>query len=173
MEPITWLALGYQVPANPSKNRVYIWRKLKELGAVYFRQGVAILPKSPQSMTRFRTLAGKIRELGGDATLAELRYVDVQDEDATVREFQAQSQKEYREVIREMTRLREEIRTAKGHSQPESAKRVAKRLGQVRSRDYFMSRRIPEIARSLDELLRDMSNATNDLGHHFSQLMDK
>ena len=30
-EPIRWLALGYSVPVNPSKNRVYIWRKLKVL----------------------------------------------------------------------------------------------------------------------------------------------
>lgn len=28
-DPIRWLALGYSVPVNPSKNRVYVWRKLK------------------------------------------------------------------------------------------------------------------------------------------------
>ena len=35
-EPLRWLALGYSVPINPSKNRVYVWRKLKEYGAEYF-----------------------------------------------------------------------------------------------------------------------------------------
>ena len=46
MQPISWLGLGYNVPVNPSKNRVYVWRKLKEFGASYFKQGVAILPKN-------------------------------------------------------------------------------------------------------------------------------
>ena len=41
-EPIRWLALGCSVPVNPSKNRVYIWRKLKEYGAEYFKQGVSL-----------------------------------------------------------------------------------------------------------------------------------
>ena len=52
-EPIRWLALGYSVPVNPSKNRVYIWRKLKEYGAEYFKQGVAVLLNSAQSMQLF------------------------------------------------------------------------------------------------------------------------
>ena len=41
-EQLRWLALGYSVPVNPSKNRVYVWRKLKEYGAEYFKQGVAV-----------------------------------------------------------------------------------------------------------------------------------
>ena len=52
-EPIRWLALGYSVPVNPSKNRVYVWRKLKEYGAEYFKQGVALLPYNRQSYTKF------------------------------------------------------------------------------------------------------------------------
>ena len=59
-EPIRWLALGYSVPVNPSKNRVYIWRKLKEYGAEYFKQGVAILPYNRQSYTKLKHLQAKI-----------------------------------------------------------------------------------------------------------------
>ena len=54
-EPIRWLALGYSVPVNPSKNRVYVWRKLKEYGAEYFKQGVALLPYNRQSYTKFKS----------------------------------------------------------------------------------------------------------------------
>lgn len=53
-DPIRWLALGYSVPVNPSKNRVYVWRKLKEYGAEYFKQGVALLPYNRQSYTKFK-----------------------------------------------------------------------------------------------------------------------
>ena len=38
-ERVKWMGLGYNLPVNPSKNRVYVWRKLKEFGAEYLRQG--------------------------------------------------------------------------------------------------------------------------------------
>lgn len=63
-DPIRWLALGYSVPVNPSKNRVYVWRKLKEYGAEYFKQGVALLPYNRQSYTKFKYLSAKILEMG-------------------------------------------------------------------------------------------------------------
>ena len=37
-----WLGITYTVPAKPSKARVYIWRKLKELGAEYYH-GMAMV----------------------------------------------------------------------------------------------------------------------------------
>ena len=40
----TWLLITYKVPAEPSRMRVSLWRKLKELGAVYIQQGAAVLP---------------------------------------------------------------------------------------------------------------------------------
>ena len=70
-EPIRWLALGYSVPVNPSKNRVYVWRKLKEYGAEYFKQGVALLPYNRQSYTRFKYLLGKIVEFVKERGLTE------------------------------------------------------------------------------------------------------
>ena len=75
-EPIRWLALGYSVPVNPSKNRVYIWRKLKEYGAEYFKQGVAILPYNRQSYTKLKHLQAKILEMGGEASIVEMKFLD-------------------------------------------------------------------------------------------------
>ena len=74
MPRTVWLALSYNVPINPSKARVYVWRKLKEIGAEYFKQGVALLPNTAQSMQQFSALAQKIRQLGGEASIVELRF---------------------------------------------------------------------------------------------------
>ena len=73
-DPIRWLALGYSVPVNPSKNRVYVWRKLKEYGAEYFKQGVALLPYNRQSYTKFKYLSAKILEMGGEASIVEMKF---------------------------------------------------------------------------------------------------
>ena len=86
-EPIRWLALGYSVPVNPSKNRVYIWRKLKEYGAEYFKQGVAILPYNRQSYTKLKHLQAKILEMGGEASIVEMKFLDPKDEREMVRSF--------------------------------------------------------------------------------------
>ena len=46
--PRRWLGIAYTAPAKPSKARVYIWRKLKELGAEYYH-GMAMIPQTPHS----------------------------------------------------------------------------------------------------------------------------
>ena len=90
-EQLRWLALGYGVPVNPSKNRVYVWRKLKEYGAEYFKQGVAVLPYNRQSYTRFKYLSAKILEMGGEASIVEMKFMDPRDEKDMVARFRAQA----------------------------------------------------------------------------------
>lgn len=173
MKQLTWLALGYQVPVNPSKNRVYVWRKLKEFGAGYFKQGVAILPKNTTSIAQFRKLAQKIREMGGEATLAELRFCDKRDETETIARFQRQSTGEYQKLIDDIVNLRNSISENRDSGGQDYVKRVAKRYGQVRSRDYFMSRKQPDISNTLDELIADMAHATGDLGKYLARILEE
>ena len=100
-EPIRWLALGYSVPVNPSKNRVYIWRKLKEYGAEYFKQGVAILPYNRQSYTKLKHLQAKILEMGGEASIVEMKFLDPKDEREMVSRFRKQA-------LEELSQLKED-----------------------------------------------------------------
>ncbi|MCL2069257.1 MAG: hypothetical protein FWH00_05080 [Oscillospiraceae bacterium] len=172
--PVTWLAFAYQAPAEPSKARVYIWRKLKECGAGYLKQGVAVLPKSPASLAKLRSLAVKTREMGGEAVIAELRFIDAHDEAEMIARFQSRSQDEYRELISEISRLRESIRQKSAQdNRMDGVKRTAKQYRQVRSRDYFKSAAVPDIAAALDELIGDMTRAPDDLARYFAQALDK
>jgi len=148
---------------------VYIWRKLKECGAVYLKQGVALLPKSQSSLVKFKSLAAKTRDMGGEAVIAEMRFIDPRDETDMITKFQNRSQEEYREMIAEISGLKESL-----HQKPvaddrhDRLKRTARRYRQVRSRDYFKSRSLPEIAAALDELFGDMARATDDLARYFT-----
>ena len=48
-ERVKWIGLGYNLPVNPSKNRVYVWRKLKEMGAkllITVDNGIAALEEA-------------------------------------------------------------------------------------------------------------------------------
>ena len=62
-----WLGITYTVPAKPSRARVYIWRKLKELGAEYYH-GMAMVPQTPRLQESIKKLVARIRELGAEGT---------------------------------------------------------------------------------------------------------
>ena len=140
-ERVKWMGLGYNLPVNPSKNRVYVWRKLKEMGADYFKQGVAILPKNPVNLRAFGRLADKIRDLGGEATLIEIQFVDERDELRQIARFKEARRREYDEIITETHKLLGTLQRG-GRSQmtPEQAdqlKKLIKRYERVRARDFF------------------------------------
>lgn len=174
MQQLKWLALGYNVPVQPSKNRVYVWRKLKEFGAGYFKQGVAILPKSQQSMARFRALAARIIEMGGEASIVELRFCDAADEQQMISHFRLQSEVEYTELIRDCANLLDNIRDNLFPSPAERAERVKKmlrRYDKVKSRDYFREGSHTEISGSLGELADDMTRTAGDLGRQLKNML--
>jgi len=157
MPKIVWLALGYNVPVNPSKNRVYVWRKLKEWGAGYFKQGVAILPKSTKNMAKFRQLAAKIKELGGEATIAELKFCDARDESETVERFRSQSSSEYDELLRDCARIVEGVqKNLFAGGGREDYKKVMRRYKQAQERDYFFSGTGGKLKAALEELAEDI-----------------
>src|SRR4051794_27234862 len=94
-----WLLLVYTVPPTPTRLRAYIWRQLKQLGAIYLRDGVCVLPDEPVTRTRLVAIADRVRDVGGEATLAEHAELDPQ----TAQRVRAQSrearQLEYAAVL--------------------------------------------------------------------------
>ena len=172
MAQIIWLALGYNVPVNPSKNRVYVWRKLKEFGAGYFRPGVAILPKTPESHTQFRQLCQRIREMSGEAVLAELRFMEEKDEARTVQVFREQSRDEYLALMRDCANLMSNIRkNISGEKEADSVRKVMRRYGKVKSRDYFESGQGGEMVGLLDELAGDIAHSASELASQLRALL--
>lgn len=67
----SWLLFLYKVPHEPSTRRVYVWRKLKRLGAVMLHDSAWVLPQVPSNLEQLRTLAKEIVDLGGDSLLWE------------------------------------------------------------------------------------------------------
>ena len=59
-----WLLLIYTVPSQPSRLRATVWRELKKAGAVYLRDGVAILPQRDETLAVFQAIAGRIGAFG-------------------------------------------------------------------------------------------------------------
>ena len=178
MEPSRkWLALGYSIPINPSRNRVYVWRKLKEFGAEYFKQGVAVLPANKKNLTRFSRLAQRITEMGGDAQLVEMRFLNTADEAALIQKFKKQSDSEYAELMRECAELLKEIRLHAGQKlseyETEQLKKVVKKYTQARSRDHFQSGISQEMEEKLYSAIDSFRASASDLAAQLSRSLDK
>ena len=68
-EAIRWLQLTYKVPSEPSQKRVWVWRRLQNLGAFALQNSVYLLPYSEEVEKHFRQLAHEIHEMGGEASI--------------------------------------------------------------------------------------------------------
>src|SRR5207245_10410236 len=78
-EAIRWLQLTYKVPSEPSQKRVWVWRRLQNLGAFALQNSVYLLPFSEEVEKHFRQLAHEIHEMGGEASIFSVVALDVAD----------------------------------------------------------------------------------------------
>lgn len=69
MQKQSWALLIYRIPREPSRHRVAVWRKLKDLGALYLQDGVAALPEDAVTREQLEWLQLRVKEAGGEATL--------------------------------------------------------------------------------------------------------
>ncbi|MCY9667415.1 ChrB protein [Paenibacillus alginolyticus] len=134
---LKWLLLVYKVPPKPTSNRVYVWRKLKKLGAFLWHDAVWILPSTTKTKEHFQWLAAEIKELGGEAQVWQADSLLMGQEEMLVQQFESQANAAYAAIIEQL-------------SQPEADLAAASRAyQQIRQYDYFHS----EIGDRVRELL--------------------
>lgn len=78
-ETIHWLQLTYKVPSEPSQKRVWVWRRLQNLGAFALQNSVYLLPYSEEVERQFRQLVQDIRDMGGEASIFLSSALDAAD----------------------------------------------------------------------------------------------
>jgi len=107
--PPKWLVFGYDVPDEPSRIRVRLWRQLKGLGAIYPEMSFCVLPDSKRIRSHLETLTIGLQEFGPYLTL-EAKGMDKRDNGTLSELFKEDLEKEYRELIEECNEFLEEIR---------------------------------------------------------------
>ena len=95
----TWLLLVYRIPREPTAGRVYVWRKLKQLGAIALQDAVWVLPRTTRTQEQFQWLASEITELKGEAMLWEATQLYATDEESVRRQFSKNVEAEYHEIL--------------------------------------------------------------------------
>lgn len=105
-----WLLLIYRTNPGSSRDRTYVWRQLRTLGAVYLQQGVAVLPDLPDVRVSLDRLGQRVRSTGGEASLLDTASPSETWEAELIARFNATRDDEYEEVVENIGRFEDEIR---------------------------------------------------------------
>ena len=104
-DAMRWLQLTYKVPSEPSQKRVWVWRRLQNLGAFALQNSVYLLPFSEEVEKYFRQLAHEIREMGGEASIFSVTALDAADERRILQALLEARTNEYNTVIKVCARF--------------------------------------------------------------------
>jgi Protein ChrB, N-terminal len=125
--------------------RVYVWRQLRRLGAVYLHKSVCLLPNRPEVRTALRPILLRVQTQGGTVRNLTIR-IDGADHDALVAEQRQDRDEEYREVVERVPAFLAEITMETAHGRATYAEveeseadleRFEKWLAAITARDYF------------------------------------
>ena len=145
----SWLLLHYKVAREPSAPRVYIWRKLKRLGAVLLHDAIWVLPDNPRTQEQFQWLAAEIMELAGEALVWQSHLLPNgrPQEENLIQQFNRQVEAGYQEILDELEQL-QVISQAKTTGETSGTmvdgtipdlKGLSRRYQQLYQQDYFHS----------------------------------
>ena len=138
MQRPRWVLLVYRLPREPSRHRVAVWRKLRDLGALYLQDGVAALPEDAVTREQLEWLQLRVREADGEATLWEARPGTMAEEVELVGAFRYSREAAYRTIIAGAERLRRKAQMG-GGSVFEQLGKLEREFRAERRRDYFRS----------------------------------
>ncbi len=141
-----WLLMVYRVPREPSASRVYVWRKLKQIGAVALQDAAWVLPAARRTQEQFQWLAAEIVELGGEATVFASEVLFASDTDRLAEEFNEPLRKAYQEILAALKRKDRDLAA------------LSRKFQQTQARDYFQLELGAEVRTKLLDARADGGN---------------
>ncbi|HEU4730910.1 MAG TPA: chromate resistance protein ChrB domain-containing protein, partial [Kofleriaceae bacterium] len=93
-----WILFMPTIPSKPASVRVKIWRRLQAVGAVGLRGSVYALPNREECVEVFEWVSRELRELGGQASICEGRFLDASSDDDIERRFIDARNADYAEI---------------------------------------------------------------------------
>jgi hypothetical protein len=136
----TWLLFTYKVPNEPSARRVYVWRKLKGLGAILLHDSIWVLPDTEHTREKLQWLTTEVREMeGGEATLWQAQQVFTGQDVDLQQQFIEQVDTSYRDILTALNTLDADLPA------------LAKRYQQTKQQDYFQSELGEQVRQTLVE----------------------
>ncbi|WP_217178754.1 Chromate resistance protein ChrB [Streptomyces sp. AC495_CC817] len=109
MSSPAWLMLIVQLPAQPSRHRVAVWRDLRRNGAVPLAPGAWVLPATAAGRAAVDQARALTAKGGGTASAFALDPQDRESADAVAEAFSRAREEEWAEFRSECAKFRAEI----------------------------------------------------------------
>jgi hypothetical protein len=160
-----WLLFFYSLPSKPVGNRMKVWRKLSQIGAVPFKGSGYILPNSEENYEYFLWLTSEVIDKGGEAAFVQVDRIESMTEKEIIDFFNSSREREYLPVEEEMENVERRIITLNQGEYPgregkamESLNRLAKEFETIKRVDFFSSRKGIALEKRIKEA-RDRINS--------------
>jgi hypothetical protein len=124
----TWLLLHYKLPNKPSALRVYIWRKLKRIGAILLHEAIWVLPDLPRTAEQVQWLTAEIQEMGGEAYSWRANTIMGPDDESITQQFHEQVDAVYSELLKKLEKPRADLQE------------ISRQYQQTAAQDFFHSK---------------------------------
>ena len=139
----TWLLFTYKVPNEPSARRVYVWRKLKGMGAILLHDSVWVLPANDRTREKLQWLASEVKDMdGGEAMLWEAKHIFTGEDVDFKGQFLEQVDASYRQILKQLQRKKPDLVA------------LSRQYQLVNAQDYFQSELGKKVYETLLELRR-------------------
>jgi hypothetical protein len=124
----TWLLLHYKLPRKPSALRVYIWRKMRRLGAVLLHESVWVLPDLPRTAEQLQWLVAEIQEMGGEAYSWRASAILGLNAESITQQFNEQVDAVYSDLLKRLEKPRADLQE------------ISRQYQQAALQDFFHSK---------------------------------
>src|SRR5215813_2013690 len=137
-----WVLFMPSIPAKPASIRVKIWRRLQAIGAVGLRGSLYALPNREECVEVFEWVARELRELGGQASICEGRFLDESTDDEIERRFIEARNADYSEIAEVAKQLVKKLAAKRLPPEriaaiTEQHAKLVQRLGEVTAIDFL------------------------------------
>jgi len=122
-----WLLLHYKLPSKPSALRVYIWRKLKRLGAILLHDSIWVVPENERTSEQYQWLMAEIREMGGNAYYWKAVSILEEHDREVIEKFNRQVEDIYSKLLIEIDNSEADLQE------------ISQQYQQAASQDFFQS----------------------------------
>ncbi|HAE41512.1 MAG TPA: chromate resistance protein ChrB [Clostridiales bacterium] len=162
-----WLIINYNLPTEPSRSRVAIWRGLKKIGAVNIQQSMWILPNNEENYFALQKISQEIESNKGESLLMKSIFFEEKHEERVISLFNNIRDEEYTELIRECDKYLKEIEkeiTIEKFTFPEleeeeaEFEKLVSWCKKIEARDLFNSSKKNEAIEIIDKIKEAFEN---------------
>ncbi|MCX8070398.1 MAG: chromate resistance protein [Thermodesulfovibrionales bacterium] len=164
-----WLLIFYTVPAKPVSNRMQIWRRLSQIGALQLKGAVYVLPYQHRLFEFATELIKDVKRLGGDGFFVSACKIEGIADDEIVRLFNEQIEQEYlafskslEKVELLLNRLELKDKGVNFKKLKEQVERLFVEFQSINEHDYYESPKADEILQKITTLKQRLDGVAKD-----------